>query len=130
MRNHYERPGRITRMNYNSDFKYDLAVGQEFENELAKALTNSTIEVKRDFKAMTTGNIFVEYESRQKPSGIATSEAEYYCWWLDDDRCFLIKTSKLKDKCRPYLKTNRDVLGGDNNTSKGILLPLQELTRE
>lgn len=130
MRNHYERPGRITGMNYNSDFKYDLAVGQEFENELAKALTNSTIEVKRDFKAMSTGNIFVEYESRQKPSGIATSEAEYYCWWLDDDRCVLIKTNKLKQKCRPYLKTNRDVLGGDNNTSKGILLPLQELTRE
>lgn len=114
-------------MNYNSTFTHDLEVGQVYEKQLAEIFTGSTIEVKRDFKAMTTGNIFVEYESRQKPSGIATSEAEYYCWFLDDDRALLIKSDKLKDLCRPYLKTDRDVVGGDSNTSKGILLPLEKL---
>jgi hypothetical protein len=39
----------------------------------------------------------------------------------------LIETKILKERCRKYLNTNRDKLGGDNNTSKGILLPINEL---
>jgi hypothetical protein len=38
-----------------------------------------------------------------------------------------MKPELLKKKCRKYLGTKRDVLGGDNNTSKGILLPVIEL---
>jgi len=38
-----------------------------------------------------------------------------------------MKAEALKDKCRKYLGTRRDVVGGDNNTSKGILLPVYEL---
>ena len=38
-----------------------------------------------------------------------------------------IKTEKLKELCRKYLNTKKDVLGGDENTSKGILLPIKEL---
>ena len=67
-------------MEYNSDFKYDLQLGQLGEQHLAKILINKKIEVKTDYQATQTGNIFVEYESRGKPSGMATSEAEWYCY--------------------------------------------------
>lgn len=113
-------------MNYNNDFKYDLKVGQCKELELGSIFNNSKIEVKYDLKALKTGNVFVEYISRNKASGISTSQADYYCFCFGNT-FHLIKLSDLKLKCRKYLNTERDVKGGDNNTSKGILLPIKEL---
>lgn len=112
-------------MEFNSDFRYDLQVGQVYEKQF-RDLLGSKIEIKRDFKCLETGNIYVEYESRGKLSGIATSEAEYWCYWLSNYHCVFIKTETLKDLCRKYLNTNRDKRGGDSNTSKGILLPLND----
>ena len=112
-------------MEFNSDFRYDLQVGQIYEKQFSELL-GSKIEIKRDFKCLETGNIYVEYESRGKRSGISTSEAEYWCYWLSDYHCVFIKTETLKDLCRKYLNTNRDKRGGDSNTSKGILLPLND----
>ena len=113
-------------MNFNNDFKYDLKVGQVKEKELADIFNSKTIEVKYDLQALETGNVYVEYESRGKKSGISTSKADYYCF------CFgvtfhLIKTSDLKNRCREFLGTERDKRGGDNNTSKGVLLPINKL---
>ena len=68
-------------MKHNNDFKFDLQVGKTYENQLAELLQKK-IEVKRDFRAMDTGNIFVEYQSRNKPSGSATSEAHYWVYCL------------------------------------------------
>jgi len=111
-------------MEYNNDFRYDLKVGQVAEKMLADILEGKKIEVKKDLQAHKTGNIFVEYESRGKPSGLATSEAEYYCYFLSDEHFVIIKSDRFKAICRNFLNTNRDIKGGDSNTSKGILLPI------
>lgn len=117
-------------MQYNSDFKYDLALGQLTENELGQILSDKTIEVKDDSKhSSRTGNVFIEYESRNKPSGIAKTKADYWSIKMAEDCFVLIKTSKLKHMCRNHIGTDRDVLGGDNNTSRGILLPTIELIK-
>lgn len=113
-------------MKYCSDFKYDLEIGQVKEKELGQIFYSSTIEVKNDLAAHKTGNVFVEYESRNKPSGISRSQSDYYCFCFNDS-FHIIKTEKLKDLCRRYINTDRDVLGGDQNTSRGILLPIIEL---
>ena len=113
-------------MIFNNDFKHDLEVGQIYEEKLA-ILLGKKIEVKRDFGTERTSNVFIEYQSRGKASGISTTEAEYYCIFITDEISILIKTDKLKQLCRPYLKTERDKLGGDSNTSKGILLPISDL---
>ena len=113
-------------MEYNNDFKYDLKLGQIKEKELGDILTNKTIEVKYDLQAPKTGNVYVEYYSRGKKSGISTTEADYYCFSFGNT-FHLIIVSCLKDRCRKYIGTDRDKLGGDNNTSKGILLPITEL---
>ena len=105
-------------MEFNSDFRYDLKIGQVAEESLSKFL-----------KAKKTGNIFVEYYSRGKPSGISTSEAEWYCYFLSDEQFVIISSSSLKELCRKYVGTSRDVLGGDSNTSKGILLPTIDLIK-
>ena len=113
-------------MEYCSDFRYDLKVGNIKEEELANIFANEKIEVKRDRLSLDTGNIFVEYESRGKASGIARTEAKYYCWAFGDT-FHIIKTKHLKERCRKHIGTDRDILGGDNNSSKGILLPITEL---
>jgi len=113
-------------MDYCNDFKYDLKVGQVKEKELGDILTDKTIEVKNDLQATDTGNVYVEYFSRGKPSGISTTKSDYYCFAFGNTY-HLIPTEELKTKCRKYLNTNKDKKGGDNNTSKGILLPIIEL---
>ena len=126
-------------MNYNNDFKYDLALGQLGEVLIGKLLSSKTIEVKFDFGCYRTGNFYIEYESREKPSGIATTQADY--WMLiaasehgqrlkqnqetiqkeDVLYAVLIETERLKDLCRtkPY---RIGVRGGDSNTSLGVLI--------
>tara|TARA_R110001632_G_scaffold41428_3_gene104060 strand:+ start:1469 stop:1813 length:345 start_codon:yes stop_codon:yes gene_type:complete len=114
-------------VNYNSDFRHDLEVGQVAERELGEIFEGKKVEVKNDLRALDTGNVYVEYESRGKASGIATSEAEWYAFKLSDTQIRLIKTKHLKELCRGYVNTERDKKGGDSNTSKGILLPLTKL---
>ena len=115
-------------MKYCSDFSYDLEVGQVFEKELAYIFEGKfTVECKRDLQAYETGNVFVEYESRGKPSGLAKSQADYWAFNISDSKIRIIKTNQLKINCRKYLCSARNVRGGDNNSSKGILLPIEEL---
>lgn len=113
-------------MNYNSDFKYDLQLGNLGEQKLAEILQDKLIEVKTDLIAHQTGNVYIEYESRGKKSGISTTQSEYYAFIIKGS-IIIKRTEHLKQICRKYLNTDRDRLGGDNNTSKGILLPIQEL---
>ena len=115
-------------MKQNGDFRYDLRVGQVKEKELANILNSKTIEVKYDLQALKTGNVFVEYYNLRsnKRSGISTTEADYYCFAIKDT-FHLIKTDVLKHRCRKYIGTQKDTLGGDENKSKGIILPIKDL---
>tara|TARA_Y100000401_G_scaffold116906_1_gene123910 strand:+ start:3972 stop:4346 length:375 start_codon:yes stop_codon:yes gene_type:complete len=114
-------------MNYNSDFKYDLQLGQLGEKHLGNILDNQKVEVKTDYQASDTGNLFIEYFSRGKESGIITTEATWFAFIVSNEKIILVSTNKLKKLCRPYLNTKRDVKGGDDNTSQGILLPIKDL---
>ena len=113
-------------MKYNSNFKYDLKVGQVAEQELGEMLENKTIEVKRDLMAKVTGNLFIEFESRGKPSGIDKSEADYWCFALETV-FILISSENLKARVEPLKGTDKEKRGGDNNTSVGVLLKLTDL---
>lgn len=118
-------------MEYCSNFKYDLKVGQEGENLIAKLLKSKKIEVKRDSWVYKSGNIAIEYESRGKPSGISKSEAE---WWsiifsggFEDNIVLFIESNKLKQICRDFYKKGSVKKMGDNNSSLAVLIPLKEL---
>ena len=113
-------------MDYCSDFRYDLEVGQVAEAGLADIFENKKIEVKRDLKSKETGNIFIEYESRGKPSGLATTESDFYCFVIEH-LYIILPTIKVKQIAKRYIGTSRDVRGGDNNTSCGILIRLKDL---
>ena len=119
-------------MKFNNDkrFDLDLAYGQVFEKKVADILGNSTIEVKTEKdKWKQTGNIVIEFESRGRPSGLATTSADY--WWHNlasgDNIVFscVIPVASL----RKYIEINKPkvVRGGDDMTSKLYLIKLTDL---
>ena len=118
-------------MNYNNNFKYDLQIGQIAEKKLADIFANKKIEVKYDKIAAKSGNIAIEFESRNQPSGISKTEADYYCYIIANTKCqdiyILIEVSRLKELCRKYYLENQIKNIGDNNTSKAVLIPLSDL---
>lgn len=116
------------------DFDADLSLGKRGELE-ALGILQGTLEVKTDRMAYRTGNLFVEFECRGKPSGIAVTKAS---WWafniLDNTKdivaILLVETGRLKQACRMAFKENRIINGGDDMAARGILLPIRELTNE
>lgn len=126
-------------MDFNSDFKFDLSIGNEGEEMFGSLFTDKLVEVKTDFKAHRTNNFFIEYESRSLPSGIATTKADYWCLIAatSEDKdiknnmgyMIVIDVPRLKTMCRELFLAYGYVLGGDSNTSKGVLVPVRRLIR-
>jgi hypothetical protein len=108
----------------NLEFKSDLKLGNEGEEVIITFLkskgckyissnndnkfdikmeTNgkeTTYEIKTDVKCaplFDTGNIFIEYESRKKPSGIATTQADWFVTYFKYlNELWFIKSDELK----------------------------------
>ena len=120
-------------MDYNSDFKYDLEIGQEGERIFGDLFKNKKVEVKRDFWTGRTGNIAIEFESRKKPSGILTTQADYWVFIFageyQDKVMLVIETERLKEVAREFAKRGSIKEMGDNNTSQAVLIPIKELSK-
>ena len=98
----------------------DLAFGQSYEKEAIKLLGNGLLitpppgkhspwdflhngrayEVKADRQTVRTGNLCIEYEHTQNPSGLSITEAEewiYFAVKTDGYSCYKIPVSILKN---------------------------------
>ena len=129
-----------------SNFQNDLQYGQKYEEKALKYLDYDTvehmegyfkeydliitkdevktkIEVKSDRRAQFTKNLAIEFECNGKPSGVSTSEADYWMYFIvyDDrnDEVFKIPVSELKK----LIKNCRTAWGGDGYRSRLKLLP-------
>ena len=121
-------------LNNDNRFDIDLRRGNAIEASVVSLLLaeGPLIEIKSEFSHWRrTGNVAVEFESRGKPSGLAVTQAQ---WWVyafidDSEICALIwlPIQKIKDIARYYYTAHGYKLGGDNNTSKLILVPISEL---
>ena len=82
--------------------------------------TDMKIEVKQDKKSNYSGNFVVETEFNGKPSGISTTEADY--WVLYDGSCFIwITPDRLAQATKPLRQvtfTGR----GDDKPKKAYLV--------
>jgi len=74
----------------NSSFDLDFSYGQAGESLVEELLTQGkTIEVKRDRKWHSTGNVYVEVEcwymrtESWEPSGVMVTKAEYWAFVLE-----------------------------------------------
>ena len=113
----------------------DLKFGEIAEQTIKETLVhqNITVEVKRDRLAKKTGNLFFETWSRGKMSGINTTKADWFVIVLENLNILLwFRTLELKKRLRMALKNGKakKVDGGDKDTSKGILIKIQELIQD
>lgn len=105
-------------------FDLDLRYGVGREDALARVLTLSTVEVKSDRKCELTGNVFVEYRYRGRPSGIAATTASHWAIEVVADVFVLLPTAYLKRLCRLALAAGMRKPGGDFNNAHGALVPV------
>lgn len=61
----------------NKDNKYDLLMSYKGNQLKYEIKTDVLLSEKRD-----TGNLVVEFESRNKPSGISVTQANYYVYYI------------------------------------------------
>lgn len=120
---------------HNNDkrFDIDLKYGQLAESSIADMLQNKKLEVKTERDLWTkTGNIVIEFESRNKPSGIQTTEADFWFHNLAIGNDILCTLVFPVDKLREYIRTHIPsvIRGGDNYTSLLYKIELEKLFKK
>lgn len=79
------------------DYRYDLLHLND-KTELPMKIEVKTDSWEKDYSDCT-GNLVLEVEDRGKPSGISTSEADFYVWYLpylDREQVWIASTEFLK----------------------------------
>ena len=125
-------------MSDRAKFDLDLQYGQDGERWLTWLGTDQAkVEVKteRDTWA-TTGNAVFEYKCRGKASGIAVTTSDYWMHVFKlHDVALMVMTFHTQD-LREFLREchstagihgSRLTIGGDDNASEVILVPIQSL---
>lgn len=108
------------------NFDLDLEYGQQGENHVLSLLNGAKkVEVKTDKFAHYTQRLSIEYKYKGKPSGISTTEADYWAFLIPQTQTVIfIPTAKLKEMCKLCYKMNHKTDGGDHHASWLIHVPL------
>lgn len=109
------------------DIGIDLSIGEEGERRLVRAFGNC--EVKRVFEASRWGQVYVEHTNYGKPSGIRTTEADFWFFVLDGEQydgevVIGIRTDRLRRLIR---NIPNSIPCGTDKASVGKRLQIQEL---
>ena len=87
-------------------------------------------EVKADFSANKTGNLFIEYRHTGVPSGISLTKSEYYVFFILNGEelvdVYEIPTEILKEKCNSGRYRTATCYNSGWNKSEGYLIPIKE----
>ena len=120
---------------YCKGFDLDLEygkMGEEFVQKVMEGNTKIEVKTERDIWK-TTGNIAIEIRCNGRPSGISTTEADTWVHLLAYNGIieggFLLKVRMIKDMIKKLHKSGslNIKMGGDNNASQMVLLPIKEL---
>lgn len=97
---------------------------KEYDFHMVHDDTGAThwVEVKYDRRAKDTGNVFVEYNSRGADSGIRATAADIWVFLVEGEMysVYLAELITMTEGCR-------SVSGGDGNSSRGFLVPLERV---
>lgn len=121
---------------YQPDFDIDLRVGQAAERLVLDLITDDTIEVKHDRKALQTGQVYVElWQYRQgawHPSGLSTTRATVWFFVLCDVRKLMVSigTDHLRKLVRRFYRTRQLRERDGSHPTRGVGVPLTAITRE
>lgn len=107
-----------TNLSINDDGRYDI----QYNNKIGQL---RTAEIKNDLMYKDTGNVAIEFQSRDKPSGISTSLADIWYYVLGD-AIYMARTGHIRVYLVQHWDRFKRVSGGDKGTSLIALLPISE----
>lgn len=109
----------------NKDNLYDLVM--EMPKRDGSGYKKTTYEIKTDvfcWPHFDTGNIFVEFESRGKKSGISVTNADWFVTYFKHFReIWYIKSKNLIDLISKNNFEQTELSGDLNSNTKGYLIP-------
>ena len=132
-------------------FFADLALGNKWESKLLDYVEHDTYsfspplykgwdvattyqdhtvkwEVKSDRMACRTGHVAIETQCNGVPSGITSTEADYYAYFVlqptSEATLYMIPTDHLRTM---VTKDYRIVRGGDRYASEMVLVPIEHI---
>ena len=89
---------------------------------------NKTIEVKKDFKSQYTGNVVIEMEMNNRPSGLQTTTADWWVFHLDETEIVWITLERLKEMVEFEDYNLVEFIGeGDEISKQAYLVPKKDL---
>lgn len=124
-----------TMFSKNPNFDLDLKFGQFGESWCLALGSEGRMEVKTDRIWSQTGNLWFETESRGKPSGIMVSKSKFWgqAMWVNGSIVGMVvfDTKILKKNLQEMVQSGsaRLSVGGDDDTSVGIKVPLSRIQR-
>lgn len=99
---------------YNNDFRYDISMTNKNGQE-------KLFEVKEDDRSIATSNFYFEIESYSKPSGILTSQSNYWVVLVPSaNEGYIFNTKTLREYVQKYFSTI--VPGGEGLNTKGAIM--------
>jgi hypothetical protein len=127
-------------LTYEPRFDLDFERGKVGENLVGtflQALEGGRIEVKTDYRVTETGNLYIEtWQYRQpdksdiKPSGINTSEAEFWCFASPKGNGFLMvdaKTLKAVLRDTNPREVSQPKMSAHTMASVGRIVPIKDI---
>ena len=110
-------------------------IGEDFVKNFQNENTKIEVKTERDIWK-TTGNIAIEIRCRGKLSGLSVTEAQTWIHLLSYkgkiEGGFIISTNYLKNRIKE-LKENDEVkivMGGDDNVSQMVLVPIDKIFKD
>jgi hypothetical protein len=118
---------------FDKDYRRGL-IGEDYVDTILESIARDRIEVKTDYRAAETGNVYIETwqltaSGEWKPSGIHVTEAEWYCLVGPLARgCIFISSADLKELARTSRETKMEG-GEDTRSTKGRLVAVTSIIK-
>lgn len=112
-------------------FDVDLRDGKAREDAFAYIVLRARVEVKSDRKAKDTGNVFVEFEQKGRPSGIRVTTADWWAFEVNRDCFVLVPTVRVRAVMEWVMENHPHMVkrGGDFDNYMGVCVPVNWLLR-
>lgn len=118
----------ILKMVQNKYPKAYIKEGYHKEYDIMIPEINKTIEVKKDFKSQYTGNVVIEMEMNNRPSGLQTTTADWWVFHLDETEIVWITLERLKEMVEFEDYNLVEFIGeGDEISKQAYLVPKKDL---
>ena len=121
MGNEYEQK-YLTMIDYDS---YEISKGcfKPYDIKVMNGDITTTYEIKADRMTARTGNVVIEYKCNGKPSGITSSEADYWVYFIVGTEEYIKIPTNVVRQFILDKKYTKKIKGGDGYRSHMYLFP-------